>query len=123
MSSVSSSALVGWVDVGAVDDIPRQSSRVLHHSVNGQPLPIAVFRSLDDHYFALIDRCPHRGAPLSQGIVHGHAVTCPLHNWVFDLATGAAKAPDEGCTNVIDLKIENNRLFLNLPANIPAASC
>lgn len=82
----------GWQPVGRLDDIPRLGARVVE-SARG---PIAVFRTGDDGVFALRDRCPHRGGPLSQGIVHGQCVTCPLHNWVLDLASGEAQGPDEG---------------------------
>ncbi|HZA00801.1 MAG TPA: nitrite reductase (NAD(P)H) small subunit [Hyphomicrobiaceae bacterium] len=75
---------------------------------------IAVFRTEDDRVFALVDRCPHRGGPLSQGIVHGCRVTCPLHNLVLDLATGKAVAPDEGATRTIPVKLEEQRIFLEL---------
>lgn len=103
---------LSWRDVGAVEDIPRQGAR----TVSGPRGPIAVFRTLDDHVFALFDRCPHKGGPLSQGIVHGHRVTCPLHSWVIDLATGGATGPDEGCANTIPVRVEDGRVRLGLPA-------
>lgn len=80
------------ITIGKLDDIPRRGARC----VTTRSGRIAVFRTADDKVFALEDRCPHRGGPLSQGIVHGHAVTCPLHNWVFDLETGQAQGADEG---------------------------
>ena len=73
-----------WTEIGQVTDIPRQGARVVASSIGD----IAVFRALDDAVFATLDHCPHKGGPLSQGIVHGHAVTCPLHNWVIDLQSG-----------------------------------
>jgi len=98
----------GWVEVCRVEDIPRQGARV----VTGAKGDIAVFRALDDTVFALDDRCPHKGGPLSQGIVHGHSVTCPLHNWAIDLATGEALAPDEGCTHRVPVRIEGGRVLI-----------
>ena len=77
-------AAVSWRDVGAVDDVPRLGSRVVE-TPSGD---IAVFRAADDTVFALRDSCPHKQGKLSQGIVHGHRVTCPLHNWVIELADG-----------------------------------
>jgi nitrite reductase (NADH) small subunit len=73
-----------WRDVGAIDDVPCLGSRVVVMSRG----PIAIFRTADDEIFALEDRCPHKAGPLSQGIVHGRHVTCPLHNFVVDLGTG-----------------------------------
>lgn len=99
-----------WVDIGEADDIPRLGARV----VRAGGRQIAVFRASDDAYFALDDRCPHRGGPLSQGIVHGHKVTCPLHNFVIELASGNAVAPDEGCVRRHEVQIENGRVLLSL---------
>ena len=76
--------------------------------------PIALFRTSDDRVFALRDRCPHRGGPLSQGIVHGACVTCPLHDWVIDLATGTARAPDEGGVDRFAVRVERGRVLVEL---------
>jgi nitrite reductase (NADH) small subunit len=83
---------------------------------------IAVFRAADDEVFALDDRCPHKGGPLSQGIVHNKRVTCPLHNFVIELRSGTAVAPDEGCTRVHPTKVENNTVWLCIQtaAAVPA---
>ena len=98
-----------WVDVGALASIPPRGARVVKSPLGC----IAVFRTASDEAFALEDRCPHKGGPLSQGIVHGGAVTCPLHNWVIDLATGVAKGADEGATRTIPVKIEGGRILLD----------
>ncbi|MBO6755040.1 MAG: nitrite reductase small subunit NirD [Roseibium sp.] len=97
-----------WVAVGALDDIPRQGARVVKTLAGC----IAVFRTADDEVYALDDRCPHKGGPLSQGIVHGASVTCPLHNWVFDLATGLARGADEGSVAVTAAKVEGGQVLL-----------
>ena len=97
----------GWIEVGHLDDIPRLGARVVR-APHGD---IAVFRAADDHVFALRDKCPHKGGPLSQGIVHGHKVTCPLHNWHIDLQSGTAVAPDVGCTCVYPVRIENGVIY------------
>lgn len=99
-----------WIEIGALDDIPRLGARV----VKADTVEIAVFRTADDSVFALKDECPHRKGPLSQGIVHDTTVTCPLHNWKIDLASGNARAPDEGCTRSYPVKVENNRVYLRL---------
>ena len=101
-----------WLDVGAVDDIPSQSARI----VKTQKGCIALFRTADDKVFALNDRCPHTGGPLSQGIVHGASVTCPLHNWVISLETGEAQGADEGSVKTIPVKVEDGRLFIAIEA-------
>ena len=97
-----------WIEVGSINDIPRLGARVVK-SGHGD---IAVFRNADDEVFALLDRCPHKGGPLSQGIVHGKSVTCPLHNWVLGLDDGEAKGPDVGCATTFPAKVENDVIFL-----------
>ena len=99
-----------WTDVGAVTDIPLRGARRV-------PTPmgdIAIFRTGDGKVFALVDRCPHKHGPLSQGIVHGHAVACPLHNWSIDLASGEPLGADrgKGCSPVVPLEVREGRLFL-----------
>ena len=83
-------AVAQWFDIGALDDIPRLGARV----VRTRHGDIAVFRTADDRVFGLDDRCPHRGGPLSQGIVFDGRVACPLHNWCIELSDGKAVAPD-----------------------------
>ena len=82
---------------------------------------IAIFRTAEDEVFAIRDRCPHAGGPLSQGIVHGARVTCPLHNWVIDLASGAATGPDTGCTGSFPVQVENGSIRLGLRLPVSAA--
>jgi nitrite reductase (NADH) small subunit len=73
---------------------------------------VAVFRTMEDQVFAIEDKCPHKGGPLSQGIVHGAAVTCPLHNWVISLETGEAQGADEGRVATIPLKVQDGRVLM-----------
>jgi len=98
-----------WIDVGALEDIPRQGARVLKTRVGC----IALFRTVEDELFALDDKCPHKGGPLSQGIVHGDKVTCPLHNWVIKLDTGAAQGADEGFVRTYRVRTEAGRILLD----------
>lgn len=99
-----------WVRVCALDEIPVLGARVLRTG----DADISVFRSAADEVFALHDRCPHKGGPLSQGIVHGRSVTCPLHNWKIDLASGAALAPDVGCVRAFAVKVIEGAVMLAL---------
>jgi nitrite reductase (NADH) small subunit len=113
MTHQPAAAVIGeWIDIGAIDDVPRDGARVVLTPAG----EIAVFRTADDTLHAVDNRCPHRGGPLSEGIVHGPYVTCPLHNWVFDLRTGKAQGADEGCVRTIPLKVEGGRIFLALGA-------
>ncbi|MBX3653424.1 MAG: nitrite reductase small subunit NirD [Ramlibacter sp.] len=99
-----------WTKICRVDDIPVLGSRRVKRE---QGLDVAVFRNDQDQVFALLDRCPHKGGPLSQGIVFGTSVACPLHNWTIDMADGCARAPDEGCTPRFSVKVEGDAVFLD----------
>jgi nitrite reductase (NADH) small subunit len=99
-----------WTDLCALEDIPRLGARRVRR-MDG--VEIAVFRTTDDRVFALLDRCPHKGGPLSQGIVFGDRVACPLHNWTIALDSGRAIAPDEGCVRRFAVRVENGRVLLD----------
>jgi nitrite reductase (NADH) small subunit len=99
-----------WVKVAALQDIPKLGARVVK-SAHGD---IAVFRNAEDEVFALRDQCPHKGGPLSQGIVLGKTVACPLHNWQIGLADGQAVAPDEGCTGRFAVKVAEGMVYLEI---------
>ena len=101
---------MNWKLICKLDDIIPLGSRRVQRAQGGA---VALFRAADDHVFALLDRCPHKGGPLSQGIVFGHHVACPLHNWTIQLEDGCAKAPDEGCTVSFKVKVEHERVYLD----------
>jgi nitrite reductase (NADH) small subunit len=99
-----------WKVICRVEDIPVLGARRV---ARDGAVAVAVFRNAEDKVFALLDRCPHKGGPLSQGIVFGESVACPLHNWTIGLADGCAKAPDEGCTTKFAVKVENGVVSLD----------
>ena len=100
---------MNWIDIGALTDIPPQGARVVKTAEGC----VAVFRTAEDQVFAIDDACPHKGGPLSEGIVHGNAVTCPLHAWVFSLETGMAQGADEGAVNSYPARVEAGRILLD----------
>ncbi|WP_448662441.1 nitrite reductase small subunit NirD [Sphingomonas sp. CJ20] len=108
--------MTDWTDIGTLADLPLRGSRTL---TLGEE-PVAVFRTHDDQVFALVDRCPHKGGPLSAGIVHGHAVACPLHNMRISLVTGIAMGEDAGCTPVVPVRVEGERILIALPVKAAA---
>ena len=108
----------GWIDIGRLDDILPLGARVVRARLGD----IAIFRTADDKVFALADRCPHKGGPLSQGIVHGRKVACPMHNWNIELDSGCAVAPDQGCAREFPVKVEDGRVWLDFAAVEPAAA-
>lgn len=100
---------VRWVRICRIEDIPPLGARRV---ARARGLDVAIFRAADDRIFALLDRCPHRGGPLSQGIVFDQRVACPLHNWTIGLADGKAAAPDEGCTPTFQVQVLQGEIWL-----------
>lgn len=100
-----------WTRVCEVSEIPMLGARVVQRAGDDD---VAVFRTRDDAVFAVVDRCPHKGGPLSAGLVHGRSVTCPLHGWAIDLDSGHAQAPDEGCARTIATRVQDNVVYLAL---------
>lgn len=109
-----------WKNIGPLANIPVQGARRLSFGHEGKP--IAVFRTSADTIFALIDECPHRRGPLSEGIVAGDTVTCPLHNFVIDLKCGRALAPDEGNTLALPVRVVDGQVHVGLPQAIRKAA-
>ena len=108
-----------WIRLCQLDDIPVRGARV----VRTEGGCIALFRTAEAEVFALDDRCPHKAGPLSQGIVHGDSVSCPLHNWRISLRTGEALGDDNGCTPTIPVKLDAGRIYLLREAVVaPAAA-
>jgi nitrite reductase (NADH) small subunit len=100
-----------WKSICPVTDIPVLGARRV---VRAQGTAVAVFRNSEDKVFALLDKCPHKGGPLSQGIVFGESVACPLHNWTIGLSDGCAQAPDVGCTTPFKVKVDNGVVHLDV---------
>ena len=105
-----------WIDIGALEDVPARGARVVRTRAGC----VAVFRTHDDRVFALEDRCPHKGGPLSEGIVGDRSVTCPLHNRVISLETGETDEPGDASVPTHELRVEDGRLLL--PAALGARS-
>lgn len=99
-----------WQKICRISDIPSLGARVFQRPAGAD---IALFRTDADKVFAVLDKCPHKGGPLSQGIVFGERVACPLHNWNIELDSGCASAPDVGCSQVFQVQIEEGEVFLN----------
>ncbi|WP_282171120.1 nitrite reductase small subunit NirD [Ruegeria atlantica] len=100
---------MSWIDIGHIDEVPVRGARLVKTHIGC----IAVFRTAEAEVFAATNSCPHKGGPLSEGIVHGQSVTCPLHNWVFDLNTGEAKGADDGSITTYPVRLEDGRILLD----------
>lgn len=103
-----------WKNIGPIDNIPLKGARRLCLKAQGRP--VAVFRTGDGEIFALIDECPHKKGPLSEGILAGRTVTCPLHNWVISLEDGQAVSPDSGLARPLPVQIIDGNIHVQLPA-------
>ena len=103
---------MNWIDIGALEDVAERGARLVKTPAGC----VAVYRTGPDEVYATTDRCPHKGGPLSNGIVHGDSVTCPLHNWVFALATGEAQGADEGRVRSHAVRVEAGRILLDAAA-------
>ncbi len=112
MNAIALKSRISWVEVGRPDEVPVRGARRVATEIGD----VALFRTTGGEIFALRDRCPHKGGPLSQGIVHGRAVACPLHNWTIDLATGHPAGADagKGCAPTVPLEVREGRLFLGI---------
>ena len=106
-----------WLDIGPVDQLPALGARTL--PVRGGR-EIAIFHTANGQVYALANQCPHKAGPLSQGIVHGDSVTCPLHNWRISLRSGAVLGDDKGCVPTIPVKVDAGRIYLLREAVVPA---
>ena len=102
---------MNWIDIGHIDDIPLRGARIVKTSLGC----IGLFRTDVAEVFATSNSCPHKGGPLSEGIVHGQKVTCPLHNWVFDLNTGEALGED-GRIDTYTVRLDAGRILLDADA-------
>ncbi|WP_066115071.1 MULTISPECIES: nitrite reductase small subunit NirD [Sphingomonadales] len=98
-----------WLDIGPVEQIAPGTARTL--PVRGAD-EIAVFRTQSNEFYALVNKCPHKQGPLSQGIIHGNVVTCPLHSWNISLQTGEALGEDKGCVPTIPMRVDAGRMYL-----------
>jgi NAD(P)H-dependent nitrite reductase small subunit len=99
-----------FVRVMAVSDLPPgQAAEV---TVGGEML--ALF-NVGGAFHALSNRCPHRGGPLGQGFVDGSEVSCPWHNWTFDVTTGENTASSDMRVPCHEVKVEDGQILVRIP--------
>jgi len=88
--------------VGNISDIDVKSSRKL----SVENIDIAIFHLSDGSVLAVENKCPHKGGLLSEGMVCGDKVHCPLHDWRIDLRSGKVQEPDDGCITTFPTEID-----------------
>jgi nitrite reductase (NADH) small subunit len=111
--------MANWKNIGHLSNIPVRGARRLCLKHIGKP--VAVFRTGDDEIYALVDECPHRQGPLSEGILSGRTVSCPLHNWVIGLEDGQAMAPDQGTAQSVAVRVVGGDIYIHLPEEVAVA--
>jgi 3-phenylpropionate/trans-cinnamate dioxygenase ferredoxin subunit len=72
------------VDAGRVDDLPSGSCKTIDLPEGRE---LALY-NVDGEFYATQNFCPHKGAPLSAGILCKHTIECEWHGWQFDVRTG-----------------------------------
>jgi nitrite reductase (NADH) small subunit len=104
-----------WIKIAPIEDFPKLGARVVRKkNKDAVEMEIGIFRTEDDRVFAINNRCPHKGGPLSQGIVYGDKVACPLHSWKISLIDGKAEEPDVGETACYQVKVEDGMVYLSI---------
>jgi NAD(P)H-dependent nitrite reductase small subunit len=94
--------------MAATDLAPGQATQV---EVGGQA--VALF-NVDGTFYALSNRCPHRGGSLGQGFLDGTEVSCPEHNWTFDVTTGANVVSADMCVPRFEVKLEDGQVSVKV---------
>jgi len=102
---------MSWIRITEAENIPlREGRAVLFGGVE-----IAIF-NLGQKFLAVSNRCPHQGGPLSDGIVAGDSVVCPLHAWKVCLSSGAVKRPAEqqACVQSYPVRVVDGIVLVQL---------
>jgi nitrite reductase (NADH) small subunit len=115
LPAVAPPAVRGFVRVGALDDLPLGEGRAVHVGAR----EIALFRAADREVHAIHARCPHANGPLADGILAGGRVTCPLHAWKIEVATGEATSPAGNCDAVqtYTLELRGDEVWVEVPGD------
>ena len=96
------------IRVGTVDDMTDR----LGKTVRAGELEIAVYKLSNGRIRAIENRCPHKGGVLTEGIVSGDFVFCPMHDWKICLHDGKVQEPDSGCVKSFETIIEGDEIYL-----------
>lgn len=98
------------IEISSVEQLPEK----LGKCVKVRDMELALFRSSSGQIYALENRCPHKGGDLSQGIVSGEFVFCPLHDWKICMKDGKVQEPDHGCVKTYKVEMNDDKLFILL---------
>ena len=98
-----------FVPVLSVADLPPGQAA----EVTVADRAVALF-NVGGTFHALANGCPHRGGPLGQGFVEGSEVSCPWHNYTFDVTTGENVVNPELTVERYEVRIEGGRVFVKV---------
>ena len=99
-----------WVEVAKRSDLPPGRGRTLR--AGGRF--IALYND-GGEFFAIDDSCPHQGASLGEGILHGGMVICPMHAWTFALRDGACLSVPELFVGCYPTRLAGDAVQVELP--------
>jgi nitrite reductase (NADH) large subunit len=111
-SAVQKGTVDGLVSVADAADLPPGSSRLFY--VNDTP--VAVFHGRDERWVAAHGVCPHKSGPIVDSLYGNGRLTCPLHSYSFDIATGQCDNPDIGALKIYKVSIRDGRILVGLDA-------
>jgi nitrite reductase (NADH) small subunit len=98
-----------WVKVCAAEDIPPFEGR--RTKIEG--FYVGVFHT-EEGFYAIGDICPHLGGPLSDGILAGTEVSCPLHNRRVALKSGEVVNDDLSCVPAFPVEVRNGTIYVDV---------
>jgi len=99
---------MGWVF--AVDKEELAKSGRVRVTAGGRSL---LFLMIGGEVFALKNECPHLGCTMHRGKLDGYFLSCPCHDWIFDVRTGEFITAPEIKIPVYPVKIEDSQIMLN----------
>jgi nitrite reductase (NADH) small subunit len=101
------------VRVAEAADVPSGSRKL----VTTAGREIALF-NVNGVIYAINNRCPHKSGPLIRGYVSGRSITCPMHGWRYDLATGESERP--ATATVYPVTVEAGGVFIDMDDGLTA---
>lgn len=101
--------MTGLWNVADVDSLRPGQARTVE--VQGRRFALA---NVGGQFYAVSDRCPHRGGPLGAGYLEGCILHCPLHGWGFDVARGACDVRPDQPVKCHPVHVRDGRVWLEL---------
>ena len=94
--------------VADIADFPAGTVRTV--TVNNNKIALANYNG---EFYALNNRCPHRGGQLGDGELKGSDLICPLHGWDFDVRTGVSRYDTADCVDTYETVVQDGKVFID----------